>query len=341
MFEVYPWHTKLPDESLQVYEPYLHLFFETMYERQMIWKRRFIDHQERPWTEDKFLRDFKFTNVYRELDRSSQYQIKTIMLDDSLNLTNLVWKLMVYRFFNNPETFSSVHAQKWKNGIPDYNQYNEDEFAEFVAAIRRDGKNPFTTAYLINSMAAPKKSRDYCYTRVTIPALHVAVPKIIAVAKTSKSPEELISFLLTLPSVAGFIAHEFYQDFTYIPRYTNRKFMKFDQNDFTNVGPGASIGIRLIYPSIEHLKDQKKAIYWLRDLAEEWLTKISKEKGEKMPYLEWDKDKRKYYLSDKCNITLHQIEMWLCEFQKYWKMMIGQGKQRSRFEPRTKSIIVK
>lgn len=339
MFEVYPWHTKLPDESLQVYEPYLHLFFETMYERQMIWKRRFIDGKDRPWTEDKFLRDFKFTNVYRELDRSSQYQIKTIMLDDSLNLTNLVWKLMVYRFFNNPETFSSVHAQKWKNGIPDYNQYNEDEFAEFVAAIRRDGKNPFTTAYLINSMAAPKKSRDYCYTRVTIPALHAAVPKIIAVAKTSKSPEELISFLLTLPSVAGFIAHEFYQDFTYIPRYTNRSLMKWTQNDFTNVGPGASVGIRLIFPSLKG-QQQKEAIYRLRDLAEDYLMSISKAKGSPMPYLGFDKETKQYTIGTKCNITLHQIEMWLCEFQKYWKMIIGEGKQRSKFSPQGKTAML-
>lgn len=339
MFEAYSWHTKLPDESLDIYEPYLRLFFETMYERQMIWKRRFIDGKDRPWTEDKFLRDFKFTNVYRELDRSSQYQIKTIMLDYSLNLTNLVWKLMVYRFFNNPETFSSVHAQKWKNGIPDYNQYNEDEFAEFVAAIRRDGKNPFTTAYLINSMAAPKKSRDYCYTRVTIPALHDAVPKIIAVAKTSKSPEELISFLLTLPSVAGFIAHEFYQDFTYIPRYTNRSLMKWTQNDFTNVGPGASVGIRLIFPNLKG-NEQKTAIYRLRDIADEMLQSISKAKGSPMPYLDFDKETKQYTIGTKCNITLHQIEMWLCEFQKYWKMIIGEGKQRSKFSPQGKTAML-
>jgi hypothetical protein len=339
MFEAYSWHDKLPDESLEVYEPYLRLFFETMYERQMIWKRRFIDGKDRPWTEDKFLRDFKFTNVYRELDRSSQYQIKTIMLDDSLNLTNLVWKLMVYRFFNNPETFSSVHAQKWKNGIPDYNQYNEDEFAEFVAAIRRDGKNPFTTAYLINSMAAPKKSRDYCYTRVTIPALHAAVPKIIAVAKTSKSPEELISFLLTLPSVAGFIAHEFYQDFTYLPRYTGKTLMRWTQNDFTNVGPGASVGIRLIFPNLVG-KEQKEAIYRLKEMAKEQLDAIAKEKGEPMPYLAWNAAEQKYYTTDECNITLHQIEMWLCEFQKYWKMIIGEGKQRSKFSPQGKTAML-
>ena len=368
MFESYSWCDKLPDERWSVYEPHLRLFFETMYERQLIWKRRFIDNLDRPWTQNKIFQESKFTNVYRELDRNSQWQIKNILLDDSLSLKNLIWKLMVFRFFNNPETFmfdpqgksiqpslfgpetksglkqaqsttELISAKKWRNGIPDYEEYDEEEFSRFIAGIRSSGQNPYTTAYLINSQATPGMPRDYCYTRVVVPTLHRELPNLIATVFSAKRPEDIISYLKTLPAVADFIAHEFYQDFTYIPRYTDRKFMRFTQNDYTNVGPGASIGIRLIYPSLKTIKEQKQAIYWLRDLAEEWLTKISKAKGIQMPYLYWDKVEGKYFVSDECNITLHQVEMWLCEFQKYWKMLIGMGKQRSKFNPRTKSLI--
>jgi hypothetical protein len=357
MFEYAAWYKDLPDESFSVYEPNLRLFFETMHERQLIWKRRFIDRKERPWTENKIFQESKFTNVYRELDRNSQWQIKNILLDDKLSLTNLIWKLMVFRFFNNPETFTfepkgkgvqlslfegnseePISAKKWRNGIPDYDDYDEDEFSRFIAGVRSSGQNPYTTAYLINSQATPGKPRDYCYTCVVVPTLHKRLPELIKTVLTAKKAEDIIAFLKSLPSVADFIAHEFYQDFTYIPRYTNRKFMRFNQNDYTNVGPGASIGIRLIYPNLKTIKEQKQAIYWLRDVAEDWLTKISDEKGEKMPYLNWNKTLRRYEIQDECNITLHQIEMWLCEFQKYWKMLIGKGKQRSKFIPRTKSL---
>lgn len=334
MFEYYKWHEKLPDESLEVYEPNLNLFFQIMYERQMIWKRRFLEGKERPWTDNAILSKYKFTNVYRELDRSSQWQIKHILLDADLSLTNLIWKLMVYRFFNNPETFTN---DLWRNGIPDYKEYNEDEFADFIQSLRDKGLNPYTNAYLINSMATPGKPRDYCYTRLVIPSLHKAIPRLIAVVKKAEKPEEIIAFLKTIPSVADFIAHEFYQDFTYIPRYTDRKFMKFDQNDFTNVGPGASVGIRLIFPNLKG-KEQKQGIYRLRDMAEKYLSNIGKEKGELFPYLHFDKAGGWYYVDSNCNITLHQIEMWLCEFQKYWKMTIGEGKQRSEFIPKTKTI---
>ena len=334
MFEAYSWHTKLPDENLSVYEPFLQLFFETMYERMMIWKRRFIEQKPQPWTENEILRDSKFTNVYRELDRNSQWQIRNILLDDSLSPVNLIWKLMVFRFFNNPETFKrGVEWRGWRNGIPDWKGYDEDDFVSFIEEVRKSGQNPYTNAYLINSMSAPGKSRDWCYTRLVIPTLHKRIPQLISVVRNADSPESIITYLKTVPAVADFIAHEFYQDFTYIPRYTDREFMRFTQNDFTNVGPGASVGIRLIYPNLKTVREQKQAIYWLRDAAEEQLTKIGTLKGEPMGYLEWDKESKEYKLTDKCNITLHQIEMWLCEFQKYWKMMIGEGKQRSKFVP--------
>ena len=61
----------LPDRNLSVSEENLQAFFETMYERQMIWKRRFIDKIQAPWTDDPIFQENKFPNLYRELDRSS------------------------------------------------------------------------------------------------------------------------------------------------------------------------------------------------------------------------------------------------------------------------------
>lgn len=333
MFERMKWYDELPDPSINVYIPYLNLFFETMYERQMIWKRRFIDNLPPPWTKNRILRDYKFTNVYRELDRSSQWQIQNILLDESLTLKDLIWKMMVYRFFNNPQTFETG-KHIWRNGIPDYDEYNVETFAHYIYDVRKSGVNPFTNAYVINSLAAPKKSRDYCYTKVIIPHLHDNINRLIIEVKKASTPEDIIVFLKTIPGVADFIAHEFYQDFTYIPKYTNREFMKFDQNDFTNVGPGASVGIRLIFPSLNY-NEQIKGIYVLRDIASEKLKEISIKKGEEMQFVYWDKNNKKYEITKKCNLTLHQIEMWLCEFSKYWKMMIGEGKQRIKFAPKT------
>jgi hypothetical protein len=106
--------------------------------------------------------------------------------------------------------------------------------------------------------------------------------------------------------------------------------MKFNQDDYTNVGPGAEVGIRLIFPNRKNKTEKLQAIYDLRDLSSDYLKFFGDFK-----YLDYDKSTNQYFIDENGKLTLHQIEMFLCEFQKYWKMMIGEGKQRSKFEPKT------
>lgn len=328
------WKRKLPNENEVVCEKNFNEFFDVMLERMLIWKRRFIDEQDRPWSNNNILNKFKFTNVYRMLDRSSQWQIQHILLDKSVKGMNLVWKLMVYRMFNNPETFEKG-LRFWKNGIPDYKDYDVNEWYKFIQGIKESGGNPFTNAYLTNSASYPGLTRVESYTQKILPILHKSIPELYELMLKAKKPEEIIDFLTSLPSCARFMAHEYYQDFTYIAIFRDDNFFKFTQNDFTNVGPGASLGIRLIFPNLKG-KEQKQGIYWLKELAEEELEKARVRLGvDSVPYVQWNKKKGEFEIINKCNISLHQIEMWLCEYQKYWKMCIGEGKQRSEFKPKT------
>jgi hypothetical protein len=313
---------KLPSNELDICEENLDLFFETMFERQEIWYKRNILGKERPWTKNKLFAEYKFTNVYRELDRNSQYQIKNIFKKET-NRKELIWKVMFFRFFNNPEFFDFMKK------IPSYSDFDSDELKNTMVQFRAIGGNPFTNAYLTNSQACPGCTRDDCFAFKVIPTLHELVPKLSLLLIKAKTPEEIIKLLLTLPSVSNFMAHEFYQDFTYADRYSEIKLMKFDQNDFTNIGPGAEAGIRLIFPNRKSKADKIQAIYDLRDLSQQYLEKFGDFK-----YLGYKDEK--YFVDKNGELTLHQIEMYLCEFQKYWKMIIGEGKQRSRFIPKTK-----
>lgn len=337
MYEKEKWYNKLPSKELDIYEPNLRLFFETMYERQMIWKRRFIDKKERPWTDNKYFQNIKFTNVYRELDRSCQWELKNIICDDELSLKDLIWKMIVYRYFNKPEFFI-YGMNRWRNGIPSFDEYDEDEFYDFVQEYRKTGQTPFTAAYTIHN--ADDMTWDEYYLNNVIPFAHKHIDELINIVKNANAPEDIINFLKTFPAISNFLSYEVYQDFTYISKYTKREFMKFSPNDFTNVVLGSQCGIRLIYPSIKSVKEQKNYIYKLKDLSKEWLDKISKERGESFPYLYWDKDNKQYYIGNEYNITLNQIEMWLCEFSKYWKIDTCKMRYRSLFKPRTEKLIL-
>lgn len=338
----------LPNENLEVSEENLELFFQTMLERQNIWYRRFIREKERPWTNDEILRDYKFTNIYRELDRNSQYQIENIfkVFYKTEDRKELIWRIMFFRFFNNPIFFEFIFnwtLEAEQNGyeeygfvgiIPPYDVFNSDILKELLDAFRQEGGNPFTNAYVTNTAKYPGYSRDEAFAFFVIPELHKKIYKIDNVLLNAKNPEEIIEVLLELPSTSNFLAHEFYQDFTYAPRYSNVKLMKFDQDDFTNIGPGAESGIRWIFPNRKTKKDKLQAIYDLRDIAVDYLDSLGNFK-----YLGYDKKSGRYFRDkNSSHITLHQIEMWLCEFQKYKKMQLKIGKQRSRFEPKTISI---
>lgn len=326
------WENSLPDETLDIYEPYLELFFKTMYERQQVWYKRFILRQEAPWTDDKYLRDYKFTNVYRELDRTSQWLINNIIKPHNTSGESeieLVWKIMFFKYFNNPATFEYI---KEKRGyfIPNRKEYDVEQFSNDITAFRETGCNPYTNAYLINSQACPGQSRDWCYTRKVIPTLHKEMNNIYVIIKKAKEPEEIIKKITSLPAAANFIAHEFYQDFCYVERYTGKALMKFNADDYTNIGPGANVGIRLIFPNRKTTAEKIQAIHDLKNLSYTYLKQFGKFK-----YLNWTSEIGYYVTPGHGDLSLHQIEMYLCEFQKYVKMMVGEGKQRSKFTPRT------
>lgn len=337
------WVNKLPSVKETVNVENFSLFFDYIFERQEIWFKRFILGLERPWTDNPYLRDYKFTNVYRELDRASQFLIKNILSNEKLSLENLLFKLFVYRFFNQPDTFESG-----KIYLPDYDNYKPTKLWKEVVNYRKAGENPFHTAYMQNMAFFPlsikdkiwptlKKNdmmlKDYAYCMYVFPQIHKIIPDLAKVITKKKfnNPEQLIKELEKLPATAGFQSHEFYLDFCYLNKYSKYEF-QFNENDYTNVGPGCSLGIRLIFPSLSP-DEQKQAIYWLRDLSKKEL----KKRGD-FKFTNWDKEKDKYVVSKINNITLHQIEFCLCEFSKLWKMIIKEGKQRSRFEPKTKGL---
>lgn len=317
----------------------LNLFFNMIYDRQLLWKKRFIDHAPPPWTDNEIFREYKFCNLYREHDRSSQWEIRNIIMDDSLSDKNLVWKILVYRSFNNPETFARA-IDKWQNGIPNYEDYSEDEFAEHISIIRDMGLNPFTNAYNISGAIVSGGSVDNAYCHTVIPAIHKSMDAICMILETAANPEQIITFLMTLPGVSSFVAHEFYQDLTYISIYTDRAVMRFNQNDYTNLGPGSSQGVRLIFPKLKG-SEQISCYSYLQDIAEEKLEEIAFEKGELMPYTAWNKETHKYDIITENNLSLNQIEGALCEFSKYVRILRKTGRPRCpKFEPRTNYIIV-
>lgn len=312
------WQAHLPPETEEVNEMYLDEFFRTMYERQEIWYKRFILKQSRPWTKNETFSKYKFCNVYRELDRTSQWLIKNVIRNDKLTIEEIIFKILVFRVYNKPETFELI-------GLPDYKTFDAAKHLKSVREATKSMKVLNDEAYKINTYMS-KGAVWESYTVNFIPAFHDLVRELVRIITKAKDAVEVVNTIMKVRGIGTFFSHECYIDLCYLNRYRRDDLFRFNENDYTNTGPGAIVGMRWLFPSLKSKKELMNATVVLKDIAPEYLSKFGDFK-----YLYWNLDTKKYYCSGKFNLKLHQIEFWLCEYNKYRKMKLKLGKQRSVF----------
>lgn len=315
------WETFLPPKTEEVNEKNLNEFFRLMYERQEIWHNRFILKQPKPWTKDSILSKYKFCNVYRELDRNSQWLINNVIKDENLSFNDLLFKIIIFRIYNTIEIFDHIK-------LPNFDNYDQSMFLNDLKYLeeKKNIRTLNTKAYLINTYMSKGKSYEV-YANQIIPSAHKIIPEIVNIINEGKSVQDLINKFKQISGIGRFLAHEFFVDLCYLNKYVVDCIFPWTENDYTDVLPGSKDGIRWIFPS---MRGRIEAIYILRDLAPEMLSKHGKFK-----YMNWDIEEQKYLITTQPNITLHQTEFILCEFNKYMKMLIGEGKQRKEFKPKT------
>lgn len=332
----------LPDRELAVSEEDLQKFFETMYERQMIWKRRFIDKEPAPWTDNPIFLENKFPNLYRELDRSSWWLISNVIMDPDLSLKNKVWKCIVYRLFNSPDFFEFLSSvTDWNAGIPDYETFKEEQpkFVTIAKTLQNMGANPFTNAYIISGSFGKKsgKNRAELYADKALSELWGAIDIIIDTVLIAENTSDIIDVLCEIPGVQKFIANELMQDMIYINRFSKEDFIPFDVNQLTNVGPGSLLGLRILFPNRVINSQRVAGMKELLKMAKEKLDEIGEREGEPMIYAKFDPDTFGYVPSEEFNLTINNIEGWLCEYSKYWKLSKNVGKAQRKFVPKSEA----
>lgn len=305
----------LPSSSLEISEEHLIEFFETMYQRQQIWYNRFMQSSKKPWSENAILNNHKFCNVYRELDKTSQWIIKNIIRNDNYDMKNKVWKACIARLFNLIEFLEVVD-------IPNYDDYDAEQFVEMVE-IFEDGVMPSTNkkAYAINSWLAAGTTQGLGCARHIIPSLHKQLGNILfhGFLGGKSTVKDLIMTMRSVEGIGKFVAHEWYIDMCYFSKYTNES-SNFTEMDWSNIGPGAEFGLRLVFPAM------KKNIDTLRKLVD--MSKLLL--PDDFKYVQWNKDTEQYELCEH-NLSLHQQEFHLCEYAKYFKIKHQVGRQRDKY----------
>ena len=283
-------------------------FFTFVYQRQLIWYKRFVLKEKAPWTTDRVLSTFKIINMYRELDPCTLYMLekfKTIQNRDTLLLN-----ILFYRFFNLDGIYEDLDIEPFSK----MDRLLKRKLSLKLTSLKK--KRPiFNNAYLI----APA-GKGVKHEQVLESISSVDIPFLVSQLDIAQSAEESFHVLTSIPLVGPFLACEIWTDLTYFHFFTQG----WDDDDFVNIGPGAKWGLELMYGKLSS-KELKKKLQYLYMQQEKYLPTIHTILGENYP---WKDIAYTNAYSHYPFLSITNIEGALCEFRKYTRLSQGKGRRR-------------
>lgn len=258
-------------------------------ERHEIFRRRVILRQPPPWTEDPILSTVAFTNIYRELDRTTRVLMTSIPTDASDR--DILFNVIKFRFFTWPPTYWAIGGFRAAEEWP---WYLSKRVADILVRRQKAGYQVFTGAFMVTSLGAQPgtggKTRLVA-KRISWVKQHLDTLMVVFKAKTMADAH---SVLEAVPGFGGFMSYEVLTDLTYTGR------VPYDRDQWVYVGPGAIKGLQeLVQPRVK--LTQSVGAELIQELRAYQSVGFSGA-GVKL---------------NGPRLTLENIEQALCEYQKY------------------------
>lgn len=287
-------------------------FFKFILERQTIYHKRFVDKLPPPWTDDHVLRQYKFCNVYRQLDRGTILLLDKIIKRDDISLGDLLFNIVAYRLFMGSDqvfNYLGVDHLSCTSFDPYY-------YIDVLDKVRDKYGKIFGTAYLVAGWQANKDYRP----REKHVQICFALEKLSNMINNgfaenifiSSSADKAFNRILDIPLAGSFLAYEIYCDLSYSDS------VKFTDDDYLNIGPGAYDGLKILLdlPTNSDIRDDLSyMVYDLRDCQKSFLN---------------DNWKKVAFCCYPCYpyLSIRNIEHSLCEYRKYDNAVNNRGKKR-------------
>ena len=229
-----------PAKPTTVYDTY----WRFAAERQALFFRR-LEGKPRPWTEDKILQDFKFTNAYRASDRVSQYLIRFVIYEGDQSPEEVFFRTLVFKLFNRIGTWELLIK---KLGAVTYQEYSFDRYDAILSTAIENHQRIYSAAYIMpsggRSVETDRKHR--AHLKLLERMMKDELPLKIAGARTML---EAFKLLRSYPMIGDFLGYQYVTDLNYTC-ITN-----FSETEFAVPGPGARSGIRKCFESLGGLNE--------------------------------------------------------------------------------------
>ncbi len=284
----------------------LRRYFMTARLRYGICEKRYFKEPP-PWTTDPIFQKYKFCNVYREDDKVTIW-LRENWREPYADHPNLPFAMALARLINWPPTLEEI-------GFP--KRWYPEKVLGVLHRRKDEGEKIYTGAYLLGSCPKGTKRADYLVHSVLDP-LHQNIR--IYKGRIFISLGGTWEWFRDQRGLGDFLAYEVVSDL----RHTKYLRDASDIMTWANAGPGALRGLTRLWGH------QPKT----RQISGYAFPKKNALEAMQMILKKSDTDDFHGPLSEGMDPwEMRDVEHWLCEFDKYERIRLGQG-VLERFAPK-------
>lgn len=224
--------------------PVYDTFWKFAAERQDIYFRR-LEGASPPWSSDLILREHRFTNVYRALDKVSQYLITRVIYSARHAPEDQLFRILLFKIFNKIDTWELLER---KLGEISYKNYRFDRYNTILTEAMAEGRRLYSGAYIMPSPLGFGGTRKHTnHLRLLELIMQNRLSRKLAQTSTLRG---LFSYLRSFPSLGEFLALQYAIDINY------SELTDYSESEFIVPGPGARRGIRKCFPTLAEVGDE-------------------------------------------------------------------------------------
>lgn len=210
-----------------------------------------------PWTDDEIISRYRFTNAYRAADRVSQDLIRVIY-DGPQCPDDLLLRILLYRFFNKPETWDVIESTLGSVTAVDFDPEACGDALDHAIA---NGRRIYSAAYIVPPPPFGHARKHRNHLALVNSMMESGLSHALQQAAGLQGVYELLS---SFPSLGPFLAFQLTIDLNY------STLVDFDEDDFVVAGPGALSGLAKCFLNAQSIP-ASHLIQWMVDTQEEQL----------------------------------------------------------------------
>jgi hypothetical protein len=288
-------------------------------ERHKIYLRRNVLKKEKPWTKDPMLLNYRFCNIYREIDTVSEWIIDNVIHKYEKN-DNLWFMLAASRLINWPDTLAEMIKERaWPIEL-----YSATKLYRVLSERAERKEKVITGAYIVNSVfpngvKPPDTRKVYYIPYFGLQGLWQKRDVLQKAAKTSM--ESFVTEMTKCHGWGAFMAYQVAVDLSYSKKWLGNAP---DVHTYTSPGPGTTRGMARLMTGGKKAELRGKALnkYMIK------LREKMNERGKELINPKWWTGDFKTGFAE---LSMPNVSNCCCEFDKYCRLIGGEGEPRSRY----------